>query len=170
MPADVQDGGMDDGYGKAQTHTVTTTPYSMTEDELGPAAQQPESEPRIPPALRPRNARQYVGDDRVGVLGRTLGMVLERQTIMANWLAERMATRQEAPKPILTTVEAARLIGVSPKTMANIISRERAELGRLPDFVCNASGKMGTRIIRDELMTWIRSSKRRVGRPPKRMV
>jgi hypothetical protein len=89
---------------------------------------------------------------------------------MADWLAEKMAMRQEVPKPILTTAEAARLIRVSPKTMANMISRESAALGRPPDFVCNASGKMRTRIIRDELMKWIRSSKRRVGRPPKRMV
>ena len=137
--------------------------------ELGSDAQQPDGDARIPAALRPRNVRQYVGDDRVGVLGRTLEMVLERQTIMAEWMAEKMAMRQEAAKPILTTAEAARLIRVSPKTMTNIISRERVELGRLPDFVCNASGKIGTRIMRDELMKWIKSSKRRVGRPPKRM-
>ena len=138
-------------------------------NDLGPDAQRPQAAHDVPVALGPRNVRKYIGDDRVGVLGRTLGMVLERQTIMADWLAEKMAMRQEAPKPILTTDEAARLIGVSPKTMTNIISRERVELGRLPDFVCNASGKIGTRIMRDELMKWIKSNKRRVGRPPKRM-
>ena len=45
--------------------------------ELGPDAQQPESDPRIPAALRPRNVRQYVGDDGKAVFVRALEMVLD---------------------------------------------------------------------------------------------
>jgi hypothetical protein len=72
-------------------------------------------------------------------------------------------------KPIMTIDEAARFLGVSQKRLANMISEEKARLGRLPDFVCNAESRMRRRILRDELLDWVRARRKRFGRPPKHM-
>ena len=70
-------------------------------------------------------------------------------------------------KPILTLGEAAGMLGVGKKRLANVISEEKARLGRPPDFVCDAGGRMGMRVLRDELLEWARARPRRRGRPPK---
>lgn len=79
-----------------------------------------------------------------------------------------LGERDPALKPILTVGEAALLLGVSPKRMANLISEERRRLGREPGFVCSAGGRMRTRVARDELLAWAKAGARRRGRPPKR--
>ena len=74
----------------------------------------------------------------------------------------------EHGKPILTIAEAARLLGVSRKRLANMVAEEKAWLGRLPDFVCDAGGRMARRVLRDELLEWAKGKARKRGRPPKR--
>ena len=73
----------------------------------------------------------------------------------------------EYGKPILTMTEAARLIGVSRKRLANLIATEKSRLGRLPDFVSDAGGKMARRVLRDELLEWAKGKAKKRGRPPK---
>ena len=58
-------------------------------------------------------------------------------------ILQELKFRNCATKPFLTMKEAAYLIDVKEKTLRNIISDEKRRLGRLPDFVCNASGKIG---------------------------
>jgi hypothetical protein len=72
-------------------------------------------------------------------------------------------------EPILTLGAAARALGMSRKRLSNLITDEKARLGKLPDFVCDASGKMRRRIDGDELVAWVRSRRRKVGRPSKLM-
>lgn len=59
------------------------------------------------------------------------------------------------------------MLGVSQKRLANIIVEEKARLGRPPDFVCDAGGKMRMRILRDELLEWMRAKQEKRGRPSK---
>jgi len=66
-------------------------------------------------------------------------------------------------KPILTIDEAAELIGVTPKRFTNIIYEEKARLGHIPDFVCDAGGVIRQRILRDPLFDWIKRRRRRGG-------
>lgn len=73
------------------------------------------------------------------------------------------------PNGILTIAGAAQMLGVSQKRFANMISEEKKRLGRAPDFVCDAAGKMRMRILRDELMEWMRAKPKKRGRPFKRM-
>ena len=70
-------------------------------------------------------------------------------------------------KPILTMDEAAGMMGVSRKRIANLVSEEKARLGRLPGFVCDAQGRMRRRLIRDEFLEWVKARRTRRGRPPK---
>ena len=73
----------------------------------------------------------------------------------------------EYGNPILTMAEAARMIGVSRKRLANLIAAEKGRLGRLPDFMCDAGGKMPRRVLRDELLEWAKGKAKKRGRPPK---
>jgi hypothetical protein len=57
-------------------------------------------------------------------------------------------------KPLLTLEEAAKTLGISLKRWNNIICDERKRLGRSPDFLCDAGGVIGRRVIRDKLLTW----------------
>ena len=70
-------------------------------------------------------------------------------------------------KPIMTIAEAARLLGVSRKRLANLIAEQKARLGQLPAFVCDAGGRMARRVLRDELLEWAKGKARKRGRPPK---
>jgi len=63
-------------------------------------------------------------------------------------------------KPVLTTAEAAAMISVSTKRFTNILYEEKARLGRFPDFVCDAGGILQRRIIRDELIAWLKQTRR----------
>lgn len=72
-------------------------------------------------------------------------------------------------KPILTIAEAARMLDVSKKRMEDIIFEEKTKLGRLPDFVCNAGGKIQRRIIRDEFLAWVKLGQAKRGRPVKQL-
>lgn len=81
---------------------------------------------------------------------------------------DRVATAKgDTFSPILTIREAAGMLGVSTKRLQNIIAEEKGRLGRLPDFVCDAGGKMRRRIVRDQLIEWLKSRKVRRGRPSK---
>jgi hypothetical protein len=81
---------------------------------------------------------------------------------------DRVATTNGDPfSPILTIIEAAEMLGISQKRMQNIIAEEKTRLGRLPEFVCDAGGKMRRRIIKDQLIEWLKSRKVRRGRPSK---
>jgi hypothetical protein len=73
----------------------------------------------------------------------------------------------EYGQPILTVVEAARVLGVSRKRLENIIFEEKSRLGRMPDFVCDAGGKIQRRILRDELIEWAKAKRVKRGRPTK---
>jgi hypothetical protein len=73
----------------------------------------------------------------------------------------------EYGKPVLTIAEAARLIGMSKKRLESIIYEEKTRSGRLPDFVCDAGGKIQRRILADGLMEWVKSRRVRRGRPSK---
>lgn len=70
-------------------------------------------------------------------------------------------------KPILTVDEAAKLLGMSRKRLEDIIYEEKTRLGRLPDFVCDAGGKIQRRILTDGLMEWVKSRRAKRGRPSK---
>ena len=70
-------------------------------------------------------------------------------------------------KPILTIDEAARMLGVGKKRLANMISEEKVRLGRLPDYVCDAEGRMRRRILRDGFLEWVKARRGRRGRPPR---
>jgi hypothetical protein len=70
-------------------------------------------------------------------------------------------------KAIMTISEAARLLGVSKKRMEGIIYQEKGRLGRLPDFVGDAGGKIQRRVLADELMEWVKSRRIKRGRPSK---
>ena len=70
-------------------------------------------------------------------------------------------------KPVISMSEAADLMGVSTKRLSNILYEEKARLGRLPNFVCDAGGTIQRRIITDELLKWLSRRKRRPGRPLK---
>ena len=71
-------------------------------------------------------------------------------------------------KPILTIDEAAKLLGMSRKRLANLIAAEKGRHGRLPDFMCDAGGRMPRRVLRDELLEWAKGKARKRGRPSKR--
>jgi hypothetical protein len=78
------------------------------------------------------------------------------------------ACQPSAPfKPILTIDEAATMLGLSRKRLETIIYEEKVRLGRLPDFVCDAGGKIQRRIVTDEFLVWVKSRRSRRGRPPK---
>ena len=72
-------------------------------------------------------------------------------------------------KPILMMAEAAELLGVSLKRLNNILYEEKARLGRLPDFVCDAGGILSRRVIKDELIEWIKRTRKPRGRPARRI-
>ena len=72
-------------------------------------------------------------------------------------------------EPILTIGGAAQMLGISQKRLANIIAEEKLRIGHPPDFVCDAGGKMRMRILRDELLEWMRAKQKKRGRPSKRM-
>ena len=57
-------------------------------------------------------------------------------------------------KPLLTIEEAASLLSVSRKRLENIICQERAQLGRSPDFIVDAGGRISRRVLKDELIAW----------------
>jgi hypothetical protein len=59
-------------------------------------------------------------------------------------------------KPLLTIEEASSLLSLSRKRFENIICQERARLGRSPDFIVDAGGRMSRRVLRDELIAWAR--------------
>jgi len=59
-------------------------------------------------------------------------------------------------KPLLTIEEAAAMLSMSKKRFENIICQERARLGRSPDFIVDAGGRMSRRVLRDELIVWAR--------------
>ena len=83
-------------------------------------------------------------------------------------LPEMVAKGHGEPfSPVLTISEAAGMLGISQKRMQNLIAEEKARLGRLPDFVCDGGGRMRRRIIRDQLIEWLKTRKVRRGRPPK---
>lgn len=67
-------------------------------------------------------------------------------------------------KPLLTLEEAASMLSLSPKRFKNIICEERARLGRSPDFLCDANGRICCRVLRDELLEWARGRNRKTGR------
>ena len=67
----------------------------------------------------------------------------------------------ETSKPILTVKEAAEMLSISPKRLKNIIYQEKTRLGNLPDFVCDASGILGRRILRDPLLDWVKRRRRK---------
>ena len=67
-------------------------------------------------------------------------------------------------KPLLTVEEAASMLSLSPKRFKNIICEERARLGRSPDFLCDANGRICCRVLRDELLEWARGRNRKSGR------
>lgn len=77
-------------------------------------------------------------------------------------------SRSQSLEPILTIGGAARMLGMSQKRFANLISEEKGRLGRMPDFVCDAGGRMRKRILRDELLEWAKAKAVRRGRPLKR--
>ena len=68
-------------------------------------------------------------------------------------------------KPLLTIEDAAAMLSLSPKRFENIICEERARLGRTPDFVVDAGGRIQRRVLRDELVAWAKGRSRRAGRP-----
>ena len=59
-------------------------------------------------------------------------------------------------KPILTFEEAADLLSLSHKRFKNLVSEEQVRIGRVPDFVINADGKIQRRILRDKLLEWVK--------------
>jgi len=61
-----------------------------------------------------------------------------------------------ALKPLLTQEEAAKLLGVSLKRFTNILYIEKSKSGSLPDFICDAGGALGRRVITDELLDWVK--------------
>jgi len=71
-------------------------------------------------------------------------------------------------KPVLTMDEGAALLDVSTKRFSNILYEEKARLGHFPDFVCDAGGVITRRVIRDELIEWVKRSRRSKGRPIRR--
>ena len=72
-----------------------------------------------------------------------------------------------ALKPIMTIEAAARLLGMSKKRLEDIIYEEKARLGHLPDYVCDAGGKIQRRVLAAELMEWVKSRRTKRGRPSK---
>ena len=82
----------------------TATPDSMA-DGVDPEARRPECDPPVPAELRPRNLRQFLGEGAAAVITRGIGMVLDRQSAMASWVADEMAAQ---PKEYMTSEEAAR--------------------------------------------------------------
>ena len=72
-------------------------------------------------------------------------------------------------KPIWTIEEAAQMLSLSKKRLEDIIYEEKVRLGRLPDFVCDAGGKIQRRIIRDEFLEWVKSGQAKRGRPVKQL-
>jgi len=64
-------------------------------------------------------------------------------------------------KPLLTMDEAASMLSLSPKRFKNIICEERARLGRSPDFLCDANGRICCRVLRDELLDWVKGRNRK---------
>lgn len=67
-------------------------------------------------------------------------------------------------KPLLTIEDAAAMLSLSPKRFENIICEERAKLGRTPDFIVDADGRIQRRVLRDELLAWARGRRRASGR------
>lgn len=82
-------------------------------------------------------------------------------------LSERISVDASFQKPVLTLEEASRLIGVSRKRLVNILYEEKARLGRLPKFVCDAGGKTRRLVLNAELLEWLKAGQPRRGRPPK---
>lgn len=64
-------------------------------------------------------------------------------------------------KPLLTLDEAASMLSLSPKRFKNIICEERVRLGRSPDFLCDANGRICCRVLRDELLDWVKGRNRK---------
>ena len=91
---------------------------------------------------------------------------LEAQLVL---LRERVSDEVRLLRPVLAVGDAARMLGVSRKRLENLIYEEKARLGRMPDFVCDAGGRMKRRILRDELLEWMRARQKKRGRPSKRM-
>ena len=56
---------------------------------------------------------------------------------------------------------------MSKKRLENLIADEKGRLGRRPDFVCDAGGRMQRRILRDAFIEWIKARRSKRGRPPK---
>jgi len=82
-------------------------------------------------------------------------------------LSDRILAATAFQKPILTMDEAAELLGMSKKRLADIIYEEKVRLGRLPAFVCDAGGALRRHILRDQFIEWVKTGKRKRGRPPK---
>lgn len=79
-----------------------------------------------------------------------------------NLLKQGDATRFQ--KPLLTLEEAASMLSISPKRLNNIIGEERTRLGRSPDFLCDANGRIRCRVLRDELLEWAKGRNRKTGK------
>jgi hypothetical protein len=86
-------------------------------------------------------------------------------TVVDTVINHRTAQAAKYGKPILLVSEAAALLGISIKRFKNIIYEEKARLGRLPDFVCDANGVIQQRIITDDFLKWVKQRKQRAGRP-----
>lgn len=69
-------------------------------------------------------------------------------------------------RPLLTMEDAAAMLSLTRKRLDNIIIEERARIGRTPDFVVNADGRIQRRILRDELLDWAKGRRKR-GAPPR---
>ncbi len=67
-------------------------------------------------------------------------------------------------KPLLTCHEAAAFLSLSEKRFENIICEERARLGRSPDFIVDAGGRIQRRVLRDELLVWAKGRSKRARR------
>lgn len=84
-------------------------------------------------------------------------------SVVRNPMADRF------DEPVMTIRRAAKMLGVSSKRLSNVISEEKAVLGRLPDFVCDADGRMRRHIDRQGLLEWVKARRRKMGRPSKVM-
>lgn len=145
-------------------------PDSVFDDELGPDAQRPHCAHEVPAELHPRNVRRYVGDDDGAVAERTLRTIMDRQSVMAFWVAGEMAARREEAelgRPVLTMGQAAGLVGLSRKRLEDIVRDETRKNGRPPAFVVDGGGRTRRRVARDELIDWMKARRPRRGRPSK---
>ncbi|MFC1453023.1 helix-turn-helix domain-containing protein [Verrucomicrobiota bacterium] len=85
-----------------------SAPLEIVDDAVPHA---PHPDDGVPPDLRPRNVRQFVGEGAGVTAQRALGMVLRGQQAMAGWLAgeiKAMRTGAGEAKEHMSTQEAAK--------------------------------------------------------------